>query len=137
MLARSSRAFRITTFDRHLSPKLLRGETNAFNESREFRPDNRGLDVRGHCEGGESAIRTSNYVLPSYTLGKTNDAVSNDLRMLNNDACVCYHTGARRLHRTEGAPRTKLTCHNVAAASGAQATRHWLRPKPLTFQLNH
>ena len=66
-----------------LFPTPLGGDTSAFSECREFRPDNVRIDGGLSDPSSVSAIAAGNYVLPSNQFRVIADAIGNQLRVLD------------------------------------------------------
>src|SRR5712672_2879333 len=79
-----------------LSPKLLRGEAGAFGEAAQFGPGEVGMDP-----AAEAAIGAGDDVLAADDLGIAQDAVGDELRVLDEVGSVADHTRHQHLARRQ------------------------------------
>ena len=79
-----------------LSPKLLRGEAGAFGEAAQFGPGEVGMDP-----AAEAAIGAGDDVLAADDLGIAQDAVGDELRVLDEVGGVADHTRHQHLARRQ------------------------------------
>src|ERR1700724_2806120 len=77
-----------------LSPQLLRGEAAAFGEAAQFGPGEVGMDP-----AAEAAIGAGDDVLAADDLGIAQDAVGDELRVLDQVGGVADHTRHQHLAR--------------------------------------
>ena len=79
-----------------LSPELLRGEAGAFGEAAQFGPGEVGMDP-----AAEAAIGAGDDVLAADDLGIAQDAVGDELRVLDEVGGVADHTRHQHLARRQ------------------------------------
>ena len=67
---------------RVFAPQLRGGAAGALGERLQFEPDDLGVDLNATREGSKAAIYSSDDVLASNQVGKIQDTVGNEFRML-------------------------------------------------------
>src|SRR5580692_12421701 len=98
-----------------LSQKLLRGEAGAFGEAAQFGPGEVGMDP-----AAEAAIGDGDDVLAAADLGIAQDAVGDELRVLDEVGGVADHTRHSILPAGNFAcchTRHSCSCRTLAASN--------------------